>query len=375
MRPAPARTGWRRLLPRWSVNTAVLTVAVFASALLVFGPRLRDPGTGAPLRLADAWPAASVGTLPARLSAGAPHTPTAVLAEGTAAGTAPSPDGRTRRLVVVTGGSYRVLRALPTAADPLFAGLTPAGDHLLWAETVSGRGGAAVSALWAAPWRTPGPPRRLTADTGALAFFHSQYDLVVADGRVHWVAVAPGATPVTEVRSVPLAGGAVTVRQVPGQWALSAWPWLVSASSAGSGRAQRYDLTTDRRVDVPADPADLVTCGPAWCRVQVLGPGGQARLDLMRPDGGGRRRVAGPEVSAAVSDVALQDRFEVLTRIGAAGPPDSQQELLLYDAARGHTVALADGVDVVDSRAGWLWWSTGGAAAPRWHTLDLRALE
>jgi hypothetical protein len=58
----------------------------------------------------------------------------------------------------------------------------------------------------------------------------------------------------------------------------------------------------------------MVACGPAWCRVLVIGPGGQpARTDVMRPTGADRRVAAG-NTTAGVLDVALLDRFEVLTQ-------------------------------------------------------------
>ncbi|GGK30058.1 hypothetical protein GCM10010124_23520 [Pilimelia terevasa] len=373
---AAAESGGRRRrspLRSWSPGVAVLALAVAAAGLLLLGPRWRERDTGRPVPLGEAYPAARTGALPAHLPDGPAYDPALLLDADTSVGTAPTPDGRTLRLVLHRGGQARTLRALPVGADPLFGGLTVAGDTLIWAETVSGTGGAASSSLWTAAARGAGEPVRLTADTGALAFFHSAYDLVVAEDRLRWVAVGAGATPVTQLRSVPLTGGAVTVRDLPGQWTQSAWPWLVSAAE-DHGQPARFNLATNQRAEVPAGTSDLVACGPQWCRVQVLGDAGPSRLDAMRPDGGGRREIAGPGTSAAVTDVAVLDRFEVLTRASEQGAADSQQELLLYDLARRRMLVVAQGVGLVNSRDGWLWWSTGGTGNTRWHTLDLRAL-
>ncbi|GGJ91692.1 hypothetical protein GCM10010123_21860 [Pilimelia anulata] len=373
----PPPTGWRRLLqPRVSPGILALILAVGATGALLLGPKLRERDSGAPVPLAAAWPRAAVGTLAAHLPDGPSYDPVLLLDGGGSVGTAATPDGRAQRLVHLDpAGAVRTLRTLSFDADPLFGGVGLAGDRLVWAETVSGPGGAAASSLWSAPLRGAGPPARLTARTGALAFFHSQYDLVHAEDKLRWIAVGTGATPVSELRSMPLSGGAVEVRPLAGQWAMSRWPWLVSVASAGSGGAQRYDLATNRQLDVPSDAVDLVTCGPTWCRVQVLGDAGPSQLDVMRPDGRERRRIAGPGTSAAITDVGVLDRFEVLSRAVTAGAADSQQELVLYDIARRRTVVVAQGVNLVNCRDGRLWWSTGSAETTRWHTLDLRTLH
>ncbi|GAA2520879.1 hypothetical protein [Pilimelia columellifera] len=373
--PPARRTGWRRLLPPWSPGVLVLVLALFAVGLLLF-PNLRQPATTEPQPLAAAWPKAVVGSVPAAMPDGPAYDPLYVLTPTVSAGTAPTPDGAASRLVVWDTASVpRVLKTLPLADDPLFAGVTASGDTLLWAETISGGGGSAISELWSADWRRDVPPRRLTTATGALAFFNSQHDLTVAENRVHWVALGAGETPVTEIRSTPLTGGAVAIQKLAGQWALSAWPWLVSAVSASTGEAQLHNLVENRQIRVPSSASELVTCSPAWCRVQVVGADGPTQLDLMRVDGSQRRRVAGPGATAAITDVAVLDRYEVLTRVGGQGAVDSQQDLLLYDAAGRRTVEVARGVGMVNSRGGWLWWSTGQDDTTAWRLLDLRSLR
>src|SRR5262249_10097854 len=177
------------------------------------------------------------------------------------------------------------------------------------------------------------------------------------------------------VRSVAMTGGNVTVRDVPGAYSLSAWPWLVSAGSGQAGPVDLVNLDNGRKVHVPAAQTELVTCSPAWCRVLVLsGTGGPARVDLMHPDGTDRRREGGGQAAAATADVALLDRYEVLTQGGATGSLTSSQDLMLYDVAKKRTVLVSTGVGTVFARGGVLTWSTGDNEALVWHALDLRTL-
>jgi hypothetical protein len=279
-------------------------------------------------------------------------------------------------LLRAADGSVRELRRLPIDGTPQFGGFVRAGDEVAWAESVSGTDGAARTQLWVANVATGGAARLLTEDTGDVVLFNSEYDMVIAGGRLHWVSVSPRGETATEIRSVPLAGGAVSVRTEPGAWALSAWPWLVSAGSGQTGPVQLRNLDTEQVTTVEAAATELATCGPSWCRVLVLAGDGPSRIDLMRPDGSDRRRVAGGAATASVIDVALLDRFEVLSQSGGdQSAPISAQQLLLYDLKEKRVVVVADGVGIVQSRGGLLWWSTGENETTAWHTLDLRTLK
>jgi hypothetical protein len=323
------------------------------------------------------WRNARPSSAPARLGDGTMYSPLLYLDSGTAIGTAPSRDGAAIRLLLRVGtGEPLELRRLPTGQNPQFEGLASSGDTVVWAEATATAQGQGQTRLWYANWRTRRPAVPLTADTGDIVFFNSQYDLVVANGRVYWAAVGHTAEPSTEVRSVPLSTGPVRVRPVPGAYALSAWPWLVSAASGQAGAVDLINLDTAQRVHVPSASAELISCSPAWCRALVLSAtGGPARFDLMRPDGSQRQRVAGGTASAAVQDVGLLDRFEIVSQGSDSAGGTGSQHLLLYDAKERRLVLVAADAGTVLARGGMLWWSTGDNETGQWHALDLRTLR
>jgi hypothetical protein len=360
-----------------------LTVALVAAAAFVAGsPPRRAASTSAPAArslptLADTWPTARAADTPGPLDDGTAYTPLIYLDAQTSVGSAPTVDKAAVRILLRSGtGKPQELHRVATNQNPQFAGFVASGDEVVWAESIADTAGHAETRLWKANWRTAGPAVSLTADTGDAVFFNSQYDLVIADGWVYWAAAARSEQVVTEVRSVPIAGGKVKVRNVPGAFSLSAWPWLVSAGSGQAGPVDLLNLDTGQKVHVPAAQTELVTCTPVWCRVLVLsGSGGPARVDLMRSDGSRRQRMAGGQASASTADVALLDRFEVLSQNGTGATAAGSQQLMLYDTAKKRTVVVAGGVGMVFARNGVLSWSTGDNEALVWHALDLRTLK
>lgn len=361
----------------WKASGLIaLAVALFASAALLWFDPPAPRGSEGPLTIARAWPGAKVVDSPGRLADGAAYTPLHHLDATTSVGTALVPGGSAVRLVLRSGdGEPRELRRLPGSANPQFGGFAAAGDDLVWAESTTAAGGQGETRLWRANWRSDSAPATLTAEVGDAVFFNSQYDLVLADGRVHWVAAGRTNTPTTEVRSVPLSGGPVTVQPFDGAYALAGWPWLTSAGGGQTGPIVLRNLADGRTMTVPAEPTELVACSPAWCRVLVIAGGtGPARIDLMRPDGTQRQKMASGLVSATVTDVAVLDRFEVLTLAGREGSATSSRQLLLYDADGKGTVVVSGGAGMVLCRGGVLWWSTGDNEALAWHALDLRTL-
>ena len=348
-----------------------LVVALVAGGVLVFhDPQPDPPPTAARVGVAAAWPHAQRADLPGNLPDGPVFTPGLFLDARVAVGTAPSPDGRSARLLLrAADGALRELRRRPLDDAPEFGTFAVAGDQLVWTESSDRQ----KPQVWAVDRRSGAPARRLTSDTGNAVFYGSEYDLVVADGRVHWAAAAPDDERFTEIRSVALTGGPVRVRKETGTWALTAWPWLTDGADQAGTRTLR-NLVTNRDTEIGTSGAELTTCSPAWCRVMVMNGDGLARIDVMHPDGSARQRIAGGTASAAITDVAVLDSFEVL----AESTPDSDltgtQNLLVHDIRARRTVDVAAGVDGAFSRAGVLWWSTGDQDSIVWHTLDLRTV-
>nr|MDT0658298.1 hypothetical protein [Micromonospora sp. DSM 115978] len=357
------------------VGLAVALVA--ATALLVFPAAGSDPADEpGVLTVEKTWPEARWLELPVALADGPAFSPVHLLDNGDAVVTAPSPDGQALRLLIRSAaGEVRELRRLPIEGAPQYGGVTVAGDLIAWAETTSDADGLGRTEMWLAGLDGDPPARRLTADTGDVVFFNSEYDLLLREDRLHWVAVAPGEQTATELRSVPVAGGATEVRTEPGAWALSTWPWLVSAGTGEIGPIQLWDVAARKVTDVDAAGNELVSCSPAWCRVLVLGGDGPGRIDLMRPDGSDRRQVAVGTVTASIIDVAVLERFEVLSLSDAQRTATDTQQLLLYDARSDRTVTVAEGIGTVLYRSGVLWWSTGGTEITGWRALDLRSLD
>ena len=350
---------------------AALVVALAAGvALLVYAPDEPETAPAARTGLSAAWPRAQRADLPGNLRDGPIYHPGVFLDARTSVGTAPSPDGSAERLLVRNADeTVRELRRRPQSGNPEFGAFAVSGEDLVWTESADG----SPMEIWTA--RTSGgPARRLTADTGNAVFFGSQWDLVLAEGRVHWAAAAPEGRPVTEIRSVALTGGKVAVREEPGTWALTAWPWLTNGGGDQSGTSVLRNMTANRDTPVQTSGPELITCSAAWCRVLVMNGDGLARIDLMHPDGSARRRVAGSAAGAAVPDVAILDRFELLSETGPDSDLTGTAGLLIYDLETDRTVDVSPAVDGVFSRNGVVWWATGDQDSLIWHTLDLRTV-
>ncbi|WP_281905914.1 hypothetical protein [Phytohabitans aurantiacus] len=349
---------------------ALVAALIAAWVLLARAPDRRGPARRLPPTAEAVWPHARRADVPGVLPDGALYHPAYFLDGRVSVGTASDP-GVVRLVVWTADGAVRVLRRLPAATAPQFAGFACAGGQLVWAESATAGDGSARTELWRVDL-SGGAPRKITANTGHMLFFGSEYDTVIASGRVYWTADAPGDRDATEVRSVAIGGGAVEVRTEPGTWTLSAWPRLASAGS--SGRAQLRGLDAARVVTVDTGGDLLDRCGPTWCRVFVLA-GGTVRSELMWPDGSERRQVTDESTTAPIVDVAILDRFEVLcgttsTLAAAIGG----RRLLVYDLETSRLVRAAEATVSVFYRGGVLWWSTGTGGRSVWHTLDLRTV-
>lgn len=346
-----------------------LVVALIAGgALIAYPAEDEKPAPAGRVGVATAWPGAQRAEFPGNVADGPIYHPLTFLDARTSVGTAASPEGTHERLVRrAADGSIRELRRRPLSGNPEFATMAVSGDDLVWTESA---GGGPVE-LWTGKAGGDGV-RRLTRDTGDPVFYGSQWDVVVADGKAWWVAAGEEAD-TTEVRSVPLAGGPVTVRREPGTWALSAWPWLTNGGDQ-TGTSVLRALTDNREQRIETTGAELTTCSPAWCRVMVLTSDALARIDAMHPDGTARRRIAGNTAGAAVTDVAILDRFEILSESTPTSDLTGTEGLLVHDLRADRTVDVSTAATGAFARNGVLWWATGDQDSLVWHTLDLRTI-
>jgi hypothetical protein len=67
------------------------------------------------------------------------------------------------------------------------------------------------------------------------------------------------------IRSVPIGGGKVGVRTVPGPYELSFLPWLQSATD-GNTPLHLFNLDTCQQTPIARSAAELIAYTPLWCR-------------------------------------------------------------------------------------------------------------
>jgi hypothetical protein len=337
--------------------------------LLALGEPARQTSAAPPgITVVPSWTGPATVDLPGVLADGAGYTPRLYVNAQTSVGVALGGDGSVRVIVANASGTFSELRRHDAGRQVQVNGFATDGDTLVWMET-SAESGRVVNALWRATWSVTGPPIQITTNTGEVRFHGVQADLLVADGQVSWAAIVPEQVARTEVRSVPLSGGQVTVREVDGDLLLSTRPWAVSLPGGPGSPATLLNLATDERVDVESEPDEAVFCDPTWCRVSVTGEAALVAIDVMHPDGSDRRRIAGPEATPTIGDATLLDRFVPLTTDLADGVG-----LSLHDLQTGRTDLVAREAANVQGRGGILWWSTGVGATLVWHALDLTAL-
>lgn len=356
-------------------SAIALVVALVAGTLLVIlppGTSVVPAATPTPTALTDVWPNATVVGYAGRLDDGTQFRPRLQIDSGSAVGTAPTSDGTATRILVRTATTVTEIHRVSRDLFPELAGFTTSGDTVVWAETTYPPGIVALTQLWRTNWRKPEPAVLITADAGRAVFFQTQYDIEIVDGFVYWVCSEYATVPLTQVRSVALTGGVVGVTELLGTYALSRWPWLVTPYGGRTDPARLMNLETGQQVTVAHTHGELTRCSSTWCRVGITGAKTLIRIDLVKPDGSGRRRIAGGDATPVLNDVALLDRFEALI-IDGTGPGVSRG-LCLYDIVTGRTVTLATDVVNAASHGGMLWWATGGEGNSTWTALDLRTL-
>jgi hypothetical protein len=353
----------------------VLLVALVAVVrLLTLPDPARTPAPeGTPLAVVPTWAGPRPVDTPGTLADGAEYLPRLFLSPETSVGLAATSDGQfVRVLIRESNGRSTELHRIDAGDHPEFDGFTASGDTLVWAETLSRSEEPVATTIWRTNWPTPGRPTAVTDDTGAANFYGGQYDIVVRAGRAYWVALVPGARVETEIRSVRLTGGQVTVTELEGEFTLSTWPWAVSAGQGRGTPVQLANLVDAKRIRVPTQVGEVAACGPTWCRMSVLNGDQVVRMDLQRVDGSDRRRIAGSEATPTIADVAVLDRFVPLATDRGDGQPGVG--LSLYDIETGRTDLVAVDAANIQARNGMLWWSTGTGAELRWHAVDLRTL-
>jgi hypothetical protein len=353
-----------------------------AVALLAVGVALALPSPNpaapqpepAPSRLADVWPSSHPVTLPSGLADGSSYVPLLVLDQDSSLGVATSADLGMARLVLRDADAVRELRVFRGQQRPTVAGATVADGRLYWVETGDGQNGTRETSVWSAPL-AGGSPRQLAKDSSDVLYFDSAYDVQVAGGRVYWAVAVPGEKPGGEIRSVPVNGGPVSVRPLERLYALTTWPWATSSGDSQPGDVQLLNLATGEQRTVSANPDEILTCTPVWCRVTTLINQGQSLLfEVERVDGQGRRRIGDTALTPLNTDVALLDRFEVLASVASAS--GSAQKLWLHDLSNDRVVLLADTASTtIGSRGSYLWWSTGDNETRSWHILNLSELR
>jgi hypothetical protein len=345
---------------------------VAAAVLLVAYPTAAPTPPAPPVPAAVAWPHAQTATVDALLPDGTSYQPEVFLDATTSVGIARSPDqGAIRLLLRAPAAPARELRRRPANQDPSFGSFTSADDTLAWAETSHG----AHVQLWTVNVRDGQPARLVTDDTGDAVLNGSPYDLLIADGRLYWTASDAQHHDLTEIRSVALTGGSVSVLTEPGAWSLSVWPWLVDGREDTTGTTQLRNLLTNRVVPVATAPRHTTHCDPIWC-VQVALADAGYQIDVVRPDGSARLSVARGPVSPAIFDVVALERFVVISQVTASySDLTGTDQLLVYDLATRRTVEVSAAARTASCSAGVLWWTTGTQDAPVWHALDLRTVQ
>jgi hypothetical protein len=343
-------------------------VALLASVLLLVLPAAHKQIHPVPAAMELAWPNAKHAVLAATLSDGTPYQPGLFLTAGISIGTAPSKDHRWVRLLERRSDSeVALIREVSQRGYPSFSALTAAGDTLVWIES----GTQTKPSVWTSSLRRPAP-RMLTADAGDVRSDQSAYDLVIAAGRVYWTAT--DATGATQVRSVALSGGTVTKQTEPGDWKLSAWPYLVNGVVSAPGTTVIRDLVTGQDRPVRGAARAITRCSPTWCEMTVVDKHGETAVELMRPDGSHREQIGGSDTAGAIRDPVVLDRFEIMAQFDTNSLLTNHIELIAYEVATHRQVMISPDAFNVAYRAGVLSWSTGTDDNFIRHAVDLRTV-
>jgi hypothetical protein len=322
------------------------------------------------------WPHAHTFGFPALLPDGSTFNPITIVDPDLAIGGIADPANTRYTLATITPtGTLRALTTFPAADGASVDAIATTATDVYWMQTLTDAAGAGHTTLWSAP-KAAGPAHQLTTDVGNALFAHSGYDLQIVGDRLYWITAPHGDGHPTQLRSIPLAGGRVATRQLPGDYVLTAWPWLTTSPGATGSRAQLINLTTGAHSTVPADNGQMITCTPAWCRMIADNAQETNRIELTHPDGTNRQHLGDASSSALSDDVALRGRFEVLANPAPTSSPTIVIERIdLYDLIARRSVVLTPAASDAGARGDYVWWSTGDNETLAWHALDLRSLN
>nr|BFE57953.1 hypothetical protein GCM10020063_024790 [Dactylosporangium thailandense] len=262
------------------------------------------------------------------------------------------------------------LERIPIAGGGSFDAVRVADGRVYWMSSVADDQGGTRTTLHRAD--ASGAAEVLTTDTGRPLFTGGMHDLEIAEGRVWWTATRGLTVPTTDLRSVPLDGGEVTVRPLDGTYHLTAWPWATDDGIGGQPVLQLNLVTGERRTfDEP--PGRDVYCGAVWCRT-VASTRQSTVVTLHRTDGSGETgRVNVDREVTLFLDIAALDRFEFLAAPISPQASTSIERLTMYDLRTRRRTPLA--VSTAEGLSGsWLWWATGDTETMTWHLLDLAAI-
>lgn len=360
------------------VRAAVLIAAGAATTLMVLpSPRTPTPTTpaGAPASLTRVWPTARTVDFPAVLPDGRTFEPSLVLDQHTVVGMITEAAGEATSLVALpTAGPTRprVLQVFDNRSGGYVDAITETAGQIYWMSGTLDSTGHRRTTLRRAD-RAGGAARALTTDTGELAFYGSQYDLQVAGGRVYWTTTGTGNPPTSELRSVSIDGGPVTIRSLDGTFELIAWPWLASVTLPEQPTVLVNAITGQRYSIVPK-PGEQLTCGLTWCRAVTDGSdSGSLVITVRGRDGSAATRVNADGEDAITVDVAVLDRFELLAAPLAVQQASTSHKLAIYDLKTHQHISVAVTTGL-GTHGSWLWWSTGDDETRTWHLLNLASL-
>jgi hypothetical protein len=362
-------------------DLAGLGVAVAGcTAILAAGPvessaPAADPGT-----LAGAWPYARAFYIPGAVPSGEAYQPLAIISDGVSIGTTKSGGGTAISLVQVNSthnpATVRILQPNVNASRVSYDAFAVTGTDTYVMRNTTGAGGIGSESLWRIH-RVGGRLALMTADAGAALFQGSVDDLQVAGAMLRWVASAPEDPSRTQLRSIPLDGGAQQVRTLPDTYVLTTYPMLYRGELTDPPHPLLTNSLTGNVTAVESAEESGTSCDPVWCVMQTSDDTGANTVQLCHPDGTALQRLGDGNTSLLTADPALLDRFVALTEQSPAMAtmPSPTEQLWLYDIRSRHSVEVTGAASAAFGVGGWLWWSTGDNETLTWHALDLGTLR